>query len=133
MPWFKVDEDHYSVNRKTRDRKGGHSPSMLFDAGGVCFTSQEQKRTQKRIKTRVSRYSSKHEIRTLVQEMIEDIELEAEELRAFEESECWDDIPDGWDLADDPEDDPCDEEPLDDFPENNSLYWEDYFDYGEPW
>lgn len=95
MPWIKTGEDYYSTNRKTRDRKGGHSPSILFDKSGVAYVTPTQKRTQKRKKSKIHRCFHKKDISTRIEEMIADIESAAQEMRDLEmEDLAWyDDSP----------------------------------------
>lgn len=133
MPWIKFGEDYHSTNRKTRDRKGGHSPSMLFDEGGVIYVTPTQKRTQKRKKARNLRHRHKQEVRLRIEEMREDIALQAEEMRQLEFEDAWYD-----DDPMDPEPFFCNEDylnPWDDEPENDSYDpWAGYGidDYGYP-
>lgn len=118
MSWFKPEEKHYTVNRRTRDRKGGHSPKILFNDDGVVFVTPPQKREEKRRVTRNRRKEAKLLAHELVSEFIEDLKIEAEEADEMDwygEPAIDDDY-----YRDDPDPDwfePCDEwiDPYDDW------------------
>lgn len=135
MSWLKPEEKHYTVNRRTRDRKGGHSPKILINDDGVVFVTPPQKREEKRRVTRNRRKEANRLAKELVEEFLDGLKQDAIELEHDLESmiEIYSDAEmcSGWDGYDDDFD--HHDEP--DSPYDDNDYYERWGDewIDEPW
>ena len=91
MGWLKVNElrdgSYLKFNRRNRDRKGGHSPSMLFGDDGEVYVGPAARREAKRVRRKKVRQREGADIRALIQEIVEDAIQDAMET-SWEEHEA---------------------------------------------
>lgn len=69
----------FEFDRRTRDRRGGHKSRNMYGDGWLCWSSPEARRVQKRKAHKSDRLSAEADLRSLVDDKIEEDEIAAKE------------------------------------------------------